>query len=182
MRKSAFTSSSWSFPPLREEREDLPHGRFPREVSRRFRSLSPIGRHAFPQGASRGKRVSRYADRQELFIEAVYGGERGSQRRQAVRFSEDPYIDSPETYTIDPIADVWGRMSDEYMKSIRGGGPPYGAGFRSEGYPYWSQNVALSPTRPRVCKSCTFWENPRNRRIIPARGYWRGVSCRGSNI
>ena len=61
------------------------------------------------------------SNQKKLLIEAVYGFGDGEDRRRATDFFVDMHRDSPETYTVEFIVDVWARMSVDYMGSMREG-------------------------------------------------------------
>ena len=96
------------------------------------------------------------ANQKTLLIEAVYGTEIGRDRRRAADFFVNLHRDSPGTYTVEFIVDIWERMSVDYMESMR-------EGIRRMG-PYMEANtakvglgeVALSPIFNRSGKTRTF--------------------------
>ena len=112
------------------------------------------------------------SNRQTLLIDAVYGIANGKDRRRATDFFVSSHRDSPETYAVEFTADVWERMSVDYMESMREGIRRMGPYLEAHATKVGLRKVALSPIFDRSGKTRTFWNVPATWKVDSGKGYW----------
>ena len=108
-----------------------------------------------------------------LLVEAVFGIQNGDGRRRETEFFADLHRDAHETYTVDFIVDLRGRMSIDYMESVRGGARRMGPYVESQTTDVGLRKVALSPMYTKSGKTRTFRNDPKTWKLdSKKKGYW----------